>query len=203
MAILYLILRRRVRKEFNGKVFLEEIEREVGTIITEMNQTTERNIQLIEHKLASLKNLSKQTELLLTRGREEIEERQIKLDQYRNMGRRFNMASPVSDSIEREYQDKSKEVGVEERGIAEVRVDPPIKSTSETIHSNKLNNTNPGPPAKKSSPTTDNFTHSESRETRKTQVLTLYHQGNEPHTIAEATGFTLGEVELIIALMRR
>lgn len=203
MAVLYLILRHRIRKEFNSTKFIDDMEREVGAIVTEMNQTTERNIQLIEHKLSSLREVSKHAEALLVRGREELDHQTTKLERYRNLGRKHSVvpATPAENSDSRgpihQGQHHPQQRTTQGSGSS-----LPAEMVQE--HSQVLKQSGPSTQRSKSDDSNPpGAQNPESREARKAQVLTLYHQGRDPQHIAETTGFTLGEIELIIALMRR
>jgi hypothetical protein len=72
MVLLYYFLKRKVDKTYNQGVFLDRVEKEVGTIITELNQTTERNIQLIENKLDSLRSLSTKVDYVIRQAEEDL-----------------------------------------------------------------------------------------------------------------------------------
>lgn len=54
VVVAYLVLNRNIRTRTSQQAALDEIKREVGAIITELNSTTERNIELIEDRIASL-----------------------------------------------------------------------------------------------------------------------------------------------------
>jgi hypothetical protein len=53
-AVLYLVLTRRIRKQVDPEAILGQIRKEVEELIVELNHTTERNISLMEEKLATL-----------------------------------------------------------------------------------------------------------------------------------------------------
>lgn len=56
-VLLYLILKRKIEKSVNPRAFIDEIRVEVDRIILELNNTTERNISLIEDKINQLTEL--------------------------------------------------------------------------------------------------------------------------------------------------
>jgi hypothetical protein len=53
-VVLYLILKKKIERRTDPSAALSEIRDEVDRIIVELNQTTDRNITLIEDKLAAL-----------------------------------------------------------------------------------------------------------------------------------------------------
>src|ERR1035437_10037863 len=73
VAGLFLFLSRRLPHQYNTQRFLEEVQTEVNTIITELNQTTERNLQLIEERMEKLNTLTSQLDrrILLAKTEEE------------------------------------------------------------------------------------------------------------------------------------
>ena len=52
--ILYLVLKKKIETRTDSSAILAEIRDEIDRIIVELNQTTERNISLIEDRLAAL-----------------------------------------------------------------------------------------------------------------------------------------------------
>ena len=61
-AVLYLLLTRRIRKLVDPDAILAQIRREVEELIVELNQTTERNISLMEAKLKTLAGVLQKAE---------------------------------------------------------------------------------------------------------------------------------------------
>lgn len=57
VVVAFLILNRTITRRTSQQAALDEIKREVGLIITELNATTERNIELIEDRIARLEGL--------------------------------------------------------------------------------------------------------------------------------------------------
>jgi hypothetical protein len=53
-AVLYLVLKKKIEARTDSSAILRELRDEIDRIIVELNQTTERNISLIEDRLASL-----------------------------------------------------------------------------------------------------------------------------------------------------
>jgi hypothetical protein len=61
-AALYLLLTRRIRKLVDPDTILAQIRREVEELIVELNNTTERNISLMEQKLKTLSGVLQKVE---------------------------------------------------------------------------------------------------------------------------------------------
>lgn len=57
LVVVWVILRSYVRRQTRQDAVLEDIKREAGAIVTELNSTTERNIELIEARIQELSEL--------------------------------------------------------------------------------------------------------------------------------------------------
>lgn len=62
LVVVYLVLNRTITVRTTQQSALDEIKREVGAIITELNATSERNIELIEDRIATLERLLEQAD---------------------------------------------------------------------------------------------------------------------------------------------
>ncbi|MFW5685360.1 MAG: hypothetical protein ACOC2Y_04235 [Spirochaetota bacterium] len=62
VVVAYIILNRNITARTSQQAALDDIKREVGAIITELNSTTERNIELIEDRIATLERLVEQAD---------------------------------------------------------------------------------------------------------------------------------------------
>jgi len=61
-AVLYLLLSRRIRKLVDPEAIVAQIRREIEELIAELNHTAERNITLMEAKIASLAGVLQKAE---------------------------------------------------------------------------------------------------------------------------------------------
>ena len=61
-AVLYLLLARRIRKLVDPQAVVAQIRREIEELIVELDHTTERNISLMEDKIASLSGVLEKAE---------------------------------------------------------------------------------------------------------------------------------------------
>ncbi|MBN2532496.1 MAG: hypothetical protein JXB88_06365 [Spirochaetales bacterium] len=107
-VILYLILKRKIEKSINPRALIDEIRVEVDRIIVELNNTTERNISLIEDRMNQLSGLLEKADkkiLLLNR---EIEKYEVSKN-YSNILQKAKK-SDVSDKKETEETDIKEKV---------------------------------------------------------------------------------------------
>ena len=76
-AIVYLILKAKLRRSVDPKSILESIREEVDRIIVELNSTTDRNITLLEDKVQSLSALLEQADKKVGILKREIEKHEL------------------------------------------------------------------------------------------------------------------------------
>ncbi|MFW6313804.1 MAG: hypothetical protein ACOC2N_07960, partial [Spirochaetota bacterium] len=87
VVVAYLVLNRNIRTRTSQQTALDEIKREVGAIITELNSTTERNIELIEDRIASLERLIEQADKRVGVLRRDLATRSGESGTYTRLGR--------------------------------------------------------------------------------------------------------------------
>lgn len=75
VVVAYIILNRNINARTSQQAALEEIKREVGAILTELNATSERNVVLLEDKIQTLTDLIDQADRRITVLRRESEPR--------------------------------------------------------------------------------------------------------------------------------
>ena len=73
LSILYLILSKRIAKTSQAKYALSSIRQEIEEIITELNQTTNRNVDLIEDRITRLSALIEKADKRITVLKKEAE----------------------------------------------------------------------------------------------------------------------------------
>lgn len=98
VVVAYLVLNRNIKARTSQQAALDEIKREVGAIITELNSTTERNIELIEDRIASLERLVEQADKRLGALRRDLAARSGESATYSRFGRPVaSTPSPQAD----------------------------------------------------------------------------------------------------------
>ena len=105
-VILYLILKRKINKSINPRALIDEIRVEVDRIILQLNNTTERNISLIEDKIKELSDLMEKADKKIVLLKRESEKYSISKD-YSNILK--NSKKKVLTSIESEQETDIKE----------------------------------------------------------------------------------------------
>jgi myosin heavy subunit len=196
LTIMYLLLRRQVDKTYNQKEFLNKVEAEISAIMTEMNQTTDRNLQLLENRLTSLKEMIQKAD-------EVIKRMSIEYHSYKDRLEKKNHVLPTNgQSLNRLYGVDQGSKTKQTSNQSTLAIDDPAKILNQG-----------SPLAEPLEPESSRSNHSEiqttsmiresSREDRKAKVLQHLLEGLNPQEIAEKTGFSIAEIELILALTKR
>lgn len=102
IAVGYIFIRRYVDGRTSQEAHLSEIRQQINQMIQELDETTERNIQIIEHRIEELKGLASQSrkdiELLQTQRNEYSKA----LENYRRLGR---MENPLRSDEKEAFQE--------------------------------------------------------------------------------------------------
>lgn len=82
LFIMYQYFRRRIEKRLSSEDLLDEMRKEVGGIILELNKTTERNIGLIEERLSVLKEVLETADKRIILIKREAEKHEVSTQVY-------------------------------------------------------------------------------------------------------------------------
>lgn len=168
---MYLALRHQLMKNYSNQRFLETLQKEVNGIITDLNQTTETNVQIITAESEKLKNLQ-------TRVDKRISEMQQIFSMLDRADGRYN-------EIIQNSQMRKKAASIKAfNQLSDFDDQPPPREVSRK-------------PLPDSPEVPDKSTD---EPTPREMVMGLYNQGRELLDIAERTHLSVGEVELIIEL---
>ncbi|HEY9595104.1 MAG TPA: hypothetical protein VHE79_11540 [Spirochaetia bacterium] len=182
LLLLYVILSNRLRRASTTEAQIAEIRDEVSRLLVELNQTTERNIALVEDKIATLNDILSQADKKIGLLHREIEKHDVGSQIYSRLAERKPRPSPERPVSERP---SASETPVEApRAAAE-----PVPRT--TAHHAE-------PPQEKQLA----VELSEGPDLHE-RVMMLHRSGFAPSLIASRVGVPLGEVELIISLEQR
>ncbi len=186
LAIGFVFLHAKLDRKVRPDALLDEIKREVNSIIVELNQTTDRNIGLIEERIETLNAMLEKVDKRLALIRREWEQHEAGARVYTDLKRVAKQSRssggglpPAAGSSE-----ARREPGAEARSEKHPEDASRPSGDSETLPSGSES-------AKRSQ---------EARSRVREQVVSLHRKGIAPNIIASRVGSTLGEVELIIAL---
>lgn len=182
LVLMYLALSRRVDRSVRPDVVLGKIRSEVERMILELNQTTDRNIVLIEDKLGALEEVLGKADRRIGVLKRELEKHDMSSMVYTNILKRSHTLpeeTPVSgDAAPAPENATGGAAPARPESGSAVRDDAAVPETGTTD------------PARASA-----------KELRD-QVLDLYRKGIDPLLIAQRLRLTIGEIELIISLTR-
>ena len=98
IAVAYVILNRNITARTSQQAALDEIKREVGAILTELNAASERNVELIEDRISTLERLIDQADRRISVLRRESERDQVIA--YRRPAPGPQVSTPEHDSAQ-------------------------------------------------------------------------------------------------------
>lgn len=172
VAVAFLVLNRSIRTRTSQQAALDEIKREVGAVITELNQTTERNIEIVEDRIHRLEVLIKQADGRLRALKRDLPS-SVQHDRYSREGRPVVLPPQTDEGDRSSAPDR-------DAGGTETPAHPASDSSRETRSAMSV-------PTGESVPL-------------RQRVRQLYLQGIPLERIATITGKTIGEIELIVSL---
>ncbi len=173
LAVIYILLRRRIDKLTDTDMVSDELAKNLDVILSEINQATDRNVLIIEDKIAALETLIDKAEKRITL-----------LNKIVHSDADTAERAAVKDRENRK-QDK----------IREPETEPGELTYS---HLNKMNIM-----SGLVTPLAIKEKIPENRETVKDKILSLYRNGIDAAIIASSVGVNRGEVELIISLYKQ
>ena len=86
LALVYVVLRERIRRSLSSVSQIREIRDEVDRLIVELNQTTDRNIALVEDRIAALNELLGKADKKIGLLRRETEKHEMGQRVYESLG---------------------------------------------------------------------------------------------------------------------
>jgi hypothetical protein len=104
-VVLYVILKKRLERQYSQRTQIEKIETEVEKVIMELNHTTERNIGLIENKIKEINSLLESTDKRLNILKRESEKHDLSKKVYTHLVESSNMSKNknIRDEVMRLY----------------------------------------------------------------------------------------------------
>ena len=178
IVLVYLGARRRINRLLSGGEALDEIKDEINRLVVELNQTSDRNIGIIEERIQRLRDLINEADKKIMLLGKESEKVRIGTDVYAKLKK--------SKSLVPDHQ------SAPPSGAA--AVDSPVENRPQ------LSEAREDAVEFVKSKVIDEVSVGEAESSPAERVLALYRQGFDPKIIASKTGSPLGEIELIISL---
>jgi hypothetical protein len=211
LLIVYLVLRDRVRRASSTESRIAEIREEVSRLLVELNQATDRNIALMEDKIAALNEAISTADKKIGLLRRETEKHDVGSQIYSRLAEgRLPRASATP--AERSAAESRGAESAEYRGAesAEYRGAEPAGAQPAARRRAKPAEPRGAPAAPPLAvELSARAEPAESAEYRgaagdvRERVMMLSRAGFSPSLIASRVGVPLGEVELIISLEQR
>ncbi|MBN1686371.1 MAG: hypothetical protein JW852_06925 [Spirochaetales bacterium] len=180
IALVYLLARKRINRLLGGEEALDAIKQEINRLIVELNQTADRNIGIIEARIARLKKLVEESDRKIALLGKESEKVRIGAEVYERLKR----SRPLVPEENRSAAGTETLPPDSQRPLEEQSVSYAVAPAGGGEHREPMAG-GAAPPGGGG---------------MTARVLELHRQGFEPKIIASRTGSTLGEIELIISL---
>lgn len=199
-AVVYLVLVRRIDRRLEPGRVVENIRSEINSIIVELNQTTDRNIGLLEDRVTRLNSVLEQADRRLAVLKREVESRSSSSQRYNDIlqkartPRKDSAAGASSASEPAASRDTSAPAGQSAAGESAAR---------EEVSREPVGVPGSGPAAGDERPAAGNERPAGGRAERRERIVDLHRKGIASNIIANRVGSTVGEVELIISLADR
>jgi hypothetical protein len=215
LLLIYVLLRDRVRRAASANSHIAEIRDEVSRLLVELNQTTDRNIALMEDKIASLNELLSAADKKLGLIRRETEKHDVGTQVYsRLVEGRSRGTSAQAQTIAKMPQPRQEReavaAGMPPAVAAETPQAPGAQSPLAVELSERPENrtgraASTAQPRQKREGVAAGMPPSVAADSADLQqrVMMLHKAGFAASLIAGRVGIPLGEVELIIALEQR
>jgi hypothetical protein len=187
LLLVYVLLRDRVRRATSSEAQISEIRDEVSRLVVELNQTTDRNIALMEDRISSLNEQLSVADKKIGLLRREIEKHDVGTQVYGRLAEtRPRPSAPSLPPLSVELSEKPVPPEDErDAGLREWREPAPERPQAAAV------------------PRAAVSVRREEAGDLRERVMLLFRSGFAASLIASRVGVPLGEVELIISLEQR
>jgi hypothetical protein len=186
VGLVYLLARRRINHLLSGGEALNAIQDEINRLVVELNQTSDRNIGIIEERLNRLRKLVDEADRKIMLLGKESEKVRLGTDVYDKLKKSKSL---VSEDQTRETSPKANPKATGD--FVPAGADDAVPAAAIPA---------PSAAAKAAPITATSETEQQKPATPGDEVIALHRQGFDPKIIAAKTGSPLGEIELIISL---
>jgi hypothetical protein len=176
LVFIFFFFKARIDRRLRSNETLQVVREEINELIVELNQTTNRNVEIIEERIESLKEITQRADKRIGLLTKEIGKKEKEAEVYTSL-------KPKTGRF--------KAAGLEETGTDSAGSEAAGSDSARTEDEPKA-----APPAR-GRPESD-----VRKEGTREKVLALYKNGISPDIICKELDITLAEVELIISLNR-
>jgi hypothetical protein len=121
-AVVYLVLRRKIARTLSAATALREVREEVNRILVELNQTTHRNVTLLEDRIASLAEMLARADKKIALARREAEKQELADRLYTELAGRRRQQGEESAAAAPAAEPATAPAAAEDRQAAAVRL---------------------------------------------------------------------------------
>jgi hypothetical protein len=198
LIVLYALLRDRVRRATTAEAQIGEIREEVSRLLVELNQTTDRNILLMEDRIGSLNELLAAADKKIGLLRREIEKHDVGSRIYSRLAQGRPVASAVgAGTIAAAAPKAVPQAAATEAAVPQAAAAPSAATPAPPLSVELAEKTDRRSGSPRAEPARDPAQELQQR------VLMLHRAGFSASLIAGRVGAPVGEVELIIGLEER
>jgi hypothetical protein len=211
LLLVYVLLRDRVRRATSAEAQISEIRDEVSRLVVELNQTTDRNIALVEDRISSLNEQLSVADKKIGLLRREIEKHDVGTQVYSRLAETRPRPSPPVPPLSVELSEKPVPPEDERAaGLREWREPAPERAPAASargIAGRQETVVGAQGEARPEAPASAQRAAAPGRREEagdlRDRVMLLFRSGFAAPLIASRVGVPLGEVELIISLEQR
>jgi len=196
LLLIYAILSDRVRRQTTASSQIAALRDEVSRLVVELNQTTERNVALVEDRLASLNELSAAADKKMGMLRRETEKHDVGAQVYSRLAEKSAAARAAARSAETPARSAEGTPRAAEPGLPAGSARPEGTPREEAAPADGGGRGGP-----RDAPRAG-LDRGEGQDVRQ-RVMMLHRSGFPATLIASRVGMPVGEVELIISLEQR
>jgi hypothetical protein len=200
LAAAYLILARRIKRQGSAEYVLGEVRSEVNEMITELNQTADRNIGLLEARISRLQEMIEKADSRLTLLQKETDKHSKGAATYSSVRPKILHQPRGDDAPAAAQRGGNRAAGEGQPELWEAQSSrsagqqqnerEPAKNEPERREHSQQERSPAEQKNKKSAGTPD----------KRAKIIELHRQGISPDVIASRVESTIGEVELIITM---
>jgi hypothetical protein len=191
LAGIYFYLKTKIKRALELDSLLDSIRKEVRALNIELNETTDRNISLIEDRMKSLHELLGEADRRMGVVKRELSRQETEREVYNHLGRRAQSAQSASP---RNAENELSTSGPSPSVSGPAPATPASVDAGEGPIRLSLGSARPMPEIVKAAASVI------PPKTRREEALDLYRQGFSADIIAKRLGATVAEIELLVSL---
>jgi hypothetical protein len=193
LFVIWFLVRARVRRYLELENLLDGVRDEARALVLELNETADRNVSLVEDRVAALRVLLAEADRRIAVGKKELAARESERDVYAMLNKRRPIVPEPAGSataLEPALQAPAREA------LRAAALDAPVTLT--------LGHSEGAPSGQRRIP---EISTPESSvvpgRTKREEALELYRSGFSADLIAARTGATVAEIELLVEIEER